>query len=157
MVLVLVRHVIASFNWFKTKILMSQFFGQVIKSWDGGSESLFSLLWTSHISSYANLKEHLFFVFPSVTLRNQLESALNILNDTGSDFASLLTDFLKGSGVPCPDLFDDAKVHFSNLVDLSQIHNDGFRARMFCWAVTGSCDREQGASPLTVSVAKMQF
>lgn len=61
-------------------------------------------------------------------------------NEFGSDFTSLVTDFLKGSGVPCPHQFDEAKVYFNKIVDLDQINANGFRARMFCWAVTGSCD-----------------
>lgn len=124
---------------------------QVLKSWRGGSERFFSLLWISHVSSYANLAEHLSFSHPSTSLRTQLARALN---DTDSDFSSLVIDFLKGSGVPCPVLFNEAKVHFGKLVDLTMIQGEGFRARMFCWAVTGACDLEHGGPSLSVSLAE---
>jgi len=125
---------------------------QVIRSWGGGSENFFSLLWTSHISSYANLEDHLVIVEPPLPLREQLQHSQS--NPNGS-FTSLFTDFLKGSGIPCPALFDDAKNHFNKIIDLRQADAEGFRAKMFCWAVTGSCDREQGAPDIKVSGAEL--
>ena len=112
------------------------------------------VLWTSHISSYANLVDHVSFVEPPLALQSQLQHAMVALNDLGANFTSLVTDFLQGSGVPCPHLFDEAKIYFNKIVDLSQIDADGFRARMFCWAATGSSDQEQSAPQIKVSTVE---
>jgi len=71
--------------------------------------------------------------------------------DSDTSFSSLLKDFLKGAGIPCPQLFDDAKIHFNPIIDLEHIGNGGFRSRVFCWAATGSCERESDATQITVS------
>ena len=71
--------------------------------------------------------------------------------DSDASFSSLLKDFLRGSGIPCPQLFNDAKIHFNPIIDLEHINNGGFRSRVFCWAVTGSCERESDATQVTVS------
>ena len=120
-----------------------------MKSWEGGSERLLNLLWTSHISSYANLEPHLRIQAPSDQWRSQLHAALS--NNTSS-FESLVTDFLNGTDIPCPRLFADAKTHFNRLVEfeLSNIDENSFRPRMFCWAATGSCDREINAGRIQV-------
>jgi hypothetical protein len=49
-----------------------------------------------------------------------------------------------------PKTFAEAKTHFNRLVDLSKIEEDGFRSRVFCWAATGSCDREPNVSRILV-------
>jgi hypothetical protein len=72
------------------------------------------------------------------------------LADNDTSFGSLLKDFLRGSGIPCPQLFIDAKIHFHLIVDLEHISNDGFRSRIFCWAASGSCKRESDVPPITV-------
>jgi hypothetical protein len=110
----------------------------------------FNIVWTSHISSFANLESHLRIQPASVTLRNQLRIAIP---DGQTTFESLLILFLKGNGIPCPGLFAEAKIYFNRLVDLSTIEEDGFRSRMFCWAATGSCDREPDASRIMVRYA----
>ena len=120
---------------------------QFIKSFQGGSERFFALMWMSHISSFANLEPHLRILSPSTAWQNELRRALS---DGSAAFESLITFFLKGIGVPCPALFADAKPHFSRCVDLSNIDQDGFRSRMFCWAATGSYDREPGAARILV-------
>ena len=110
----------------------------------------FNIVWTSHISSFANLESHLRIQPAPVTLRNQLRIAIP---DGQTTFESLLILFLKGNGIPCPGLFAEAKIYFNRLVDLSTIKEDGFRSRMFCWAATGSCDREPDASRIMVRYA----
>lgn len=118
---------------------------QVAKSWPGGSEKFLSLIWTSHISSYLKLKPHLRIRVPPASTPRPLVANEEV------NFQDLVTDFLQGAGIPCPQLFADAKVHFSHLVDLSQINDGGFRARMFCWAATGSYERELDAPQILVS------
>ena len=128
---------------------------QFVKSWGGGSERLLTLLWTSHISSYANLEPHLQIQPPSSQWRSQLHAALS---DNTFSFESIITDFLNGTGIPCPRLFADAKTHFNRLVtfELSNIDQDSFRSRMFCWAATGSCDREINANRIQVRLIFVQ-
>jgi hypothetical protein len=73
------------------------------------------MLWTSHISSFVLLQDHLSFTELSITYQNQLQKALN---DDSTTFTSLFIDFLKGTGIPCIQLFEDAQVHFNTMVDL---------------------------------------
>jgi hypothetical protein len=54
-------------------------------------------------------------------------------------FSFIIKQFLQGTGVPCPGLFEEAKHHFTaNLVDLSNIGVPSFRSKIFSWATTGS-------------------
>lgn len=57
---------------------------------------------------------------------------------SGFTYESLFRDFLSGQGIPCPQLFSEARETFGNLVDLTQINTLAFRSRVFCWAATGS-------------------
>lgn len=99
------------------------------------------------MSSYEAFEDHLVLSGPPDVYQQQLRRAL--ADDTIS-FASLFADFLKGSGIPCPQLFEAAKAHFNEIVDLRHIETDGFRVRMFCWATTGSYQREADASQISV-------
>ncbi|KAK7037103.1 hypothetical protein R3P38DRAFT_3311654 [Favolaschia claudopus] len=58
----------------------------------------------------------------------------------GESLADILTDYLMGSGIPCPDLFEEARGQglFPDVVDLSLIDRDNFRAQMWTWAVSGA-------------------
>jgi len=54
-------------------------------------------------------------------------------------FSFVIKQFLQGTGVPCPALFEEAKHHFTaNLVDLSNIGVPSFRSKILAWATTGS-------------------
>lgn len=66
-------------------------------------------------------------------------------------FESLLVRFLKGKGIPCPRLFANATEHFDNIVELDRIEDENFRPRMFCWAASGSPQREPDSTPIAVS------
>ncbi len=97
---------------------------------------------------------HLLFTFAFSrrrAWRNQLEDALANSDNHDTTFDSLLTSFLKGSGIPCPSLFYGVRDHFNSIIDLSCIDDDGFRARTFCWAATGSCERAVDAASISVS------
>ena len=98
--------------------------------------------------SFSKLQPHLCIHSPLQSWTTELRSAIA---DQDASFSSLLTDFLEGSGVPCPQLFEDAKIHFDPIVDLETINNDGFRSRIFCWVSSGSCDRQTDAPRITVS------
>lgn len=120
---------------------------QAARSWTGGSEGLLTTIWTSHISSYAALKDHLSIFEPRSSYQTELRLTLG---DPSATFTSLLVGFLQGSGVPCPRLFEDATIHFSSLVDLGLVDEIGFRAKMFCWAASGSYEREMDAPQINV-------
>lgn len=83
-------------------------------------------------------------------LKIELRAALRGSDDHEATFGSLLTSFLQGSGIPSTSLFASVRDHFNPIVDLSAIGDEGFRARMFCWATTGSCERARDASPISV-------
>lgn len=68
----------------------------------------------SHILSYANLEPHLQIQPPSTQHQIELNAALS---NYAFDFEHLIVHFLKGTGIPCPELFADAKTHFNHLVD----------------------------------------
>ncbi|KAF8893500.1 hypothetical protein BD779DRAFT_1467834 [Infundibulicybe gibba] len=103
----------------------------------GGTEAFFSAIWQSHINGFGDLEPYLRFEPLSAasahTCAQQLQAAGFQL---GAE--ALFTDFLRGSGIPLPLLFDDLRVHFNPQVDLAEVDEVYFRARMFCWAATGS-------------------
>ncbi|KAJ3503361.1 hypothetical protein NLJ89_g8472 [Agrocybe chaxingu] len=117
---------------------------------EGGSEALLNFAWSSQIKSFEDLEQHLRFspLLPPVALELQ-----NTLSRHDQSFEQLLQEFLKSSGVPCPTLFESAKIHFSPLVDLSRTEEPSFRCRMFAWAVTGSPSIDVTSQGLSVYVS----
>lgn len=107
---------------------------QVLKSFSGGVELYLSLIWTSQIKSFNDLSPHIRYRFTPTPLLDQAFSQLGGKDITLQD---ILSRFLKSSGVPCPKLFDEVKVHFSEVINLEKIDDPSFRPRMFCWAATG--------------------
>ncbi|KAH9950526.1 hypothetical protein B0H21DRAFT_686429, partial [Amylocystis lapponica] len=113
-------------------------FLQVPKSFAGGSEVFFSMIWTSYISDFASLESYLHFDSHTSLMQDNLQ--LELRQDLGdSDFtlASLVVDFLKQTGIPLPDAFASVRETFNSIIDLSQIDSPSFRPRMFAWAVSG--------------------
>jgi hypothetical protein len=94
------------------------------------------------------LRPHLRISSPPITLQ-ELDAVL--ANDEQVMFESLLTTFLQGTGIPIPEHFASAKDHFNSVVDLDAIEESGFRARMLCWAATGSCERAADTARISVS------
>lgn len=97
--------------------------------------------------SYASIESGLFIRSPADVRTQELQTRTG---DPTLMFKGLLVDFLKGTGVPCPDLFSHAQDHFNN-VDLDLINKDFYRPRMFCCATTGSYDLENEGMRLSVS------
>ncbi|KAK7037157.1 hypothetical protein R3P38DRAFT_3311664 [Favolaschia claudopus] len=56
----------------------------------------------------------------------------------GESLIDIISDYLLGSGIPCPDLFGEARSQglFPDVVDLSLVDNNNFRAQMLTWAVS---------------------
>lgn len=79
------------------------------------------------------------------------------MDDTTYTLQGILTKFLKGSGIPCPQLFDQAKSHFSDLVNLEQIDEPSYRSKMFCWAATGCPSLIADSGDITVGCSAMAY
>ncbi|KAJ7254011.1 hypothetical protein B0H12DRAFT_1017236, partial [Mycena haematopus] len=112
-------------------------FAHVLRSAPGGSSSFISRTWTSMILDFNSLKPYLDLHFIS---RSAME-------DVGADatnpvldilFPDMLYNFLKGTGIPCPSLFEEAKSRLSPLIPLDDIDLPSFRSKALCWAATGS-------------------
>lgn len=125
---------------------------QVLKSVPGGCESFLAMAYSSHMSSFNALREHLDIAEP---LASEMEPIRQALGDPSLSLTTILLDFLRGKGAPCPHLLSAVSVHFPSIVDLSHIDEDGFRAKHFCWAATGTCERELGASQIQVCFSRV--
>ncbi|KAF8164427.1 hypothetical protein BJ912DRAFT_863835, partial [Pholiota molesta] len=117
---------------------------------EGGSESFLNMVWTSHIKSFEDIAPHLRFPSCSRHVLLQLSVALSSHGDV--TFEKLLYKFLEGTGIPCPKLFENARNHFTSIVDLSKIDDAGFRSRVFYWAATGSPSIEINGSGISISL-----
>jgi hypothetical protein len=116
---------------------------QVPKEFEGGSDTFFSLVYTSQVSSYESLEPFLHI--------SPIPARLSgCFLGRACDLPGILTDFLKGSGIPCPHLFEEAKQHFASNVDLAAIDTPGFRSRILCWAISGSPSIQVDGSPIEV-------
>ncbi|KAJ3507940.1 hypothetical protein NMY22_g16775 [Coprinellus aureogranulatus] len=107
-------------------------FPQLVRSFEGGSDQFLSLTWSTSVR-YDSLAQMITFdtgSYPEMLGTLQLA-------DPSYTFNGLFLEFLQGTGVPCPGLFDEVKASFSPLVDLSGISSADFRSRMFVWAATG--------------------
>lgn len=97
------------------------------------------MVYTSQISGFEDLEQHLDFAAAALLiapLNNTLQSLE--FDDPPQHFRDLVCRFLKGTGIPCPQKFNEAKAHFSGIADLNRINQAGFRAHILCWAVSGS-------------------
>lgn len=120
----------------------------MLKSVPGGCESFIAKAYSSHISSFEALFDHLDIDEP---LRREMAPIRQALGDPSLSLTTIFIDFLRGKGAPCPRLLSAVSVHFPSVVDLSRIGEDGFRAKHFCWAATGTYERELGAPQIKVN------
>ncbi|KAJ7723155.1 hypothetical protein B0H16DRAFT_1472995 [Mycena metata] len=111
-------------------------FGQLARSYPGGTEFYLAEAWTSFIPNAAALDPFLVVTAPSATkLAPHFGTTANDLEPE-----VLFTGFLQRSGNPCdPAAFLDAQVHIHPDVttQLPNIDSPSFRPRMLCWAATG--------------------
>lgn len=112
-------------------------FNQAIKNFAGGSDTFFSMVMTSAISSADSLLPHLEIAVPP-GLPTYLSALRAATGDITLTFDMLVERFLRGRGTPCPLLFAEAKSAFHPIIDLERIDTAGFRARALAWAATGS-------------------
>jgi hypothetical protein len=130
-------------------MVLTKYVDQVLRSFPGGSEAFFNIVWATNISSYDSLE-------PQLLVRGPPRSFIRANGSTVLDFPVFLTSFLSGAGIPCPTLFAEAQPHFSNVIDLSRVDDAGFRSRMFCWATTGSPSLAPGSGSITVRRHRVQ-
>ena len=83
-------------------------------------------------------------------MRTEMEPIWQALGDPLSSLRTIFLEFLRGKGVPCPQLLSAVTAHFPRVVDMSRVGEDGFRAKHFCWAATGTYERELGAPQIKV-------
>ena len=92
---------------------------------------ILAVLWISHISLFANLEHHLYFHLPLNSWTMVLQT---VMANSDMNFSSLLKDFIRGSGIPCPQLFNDAKIQLSTL-NISITVVSGHRSSVGLWLV----------------------
>ncbi|EDR07311.1 uncharacterized protein LACBIDRAFT_299099 [Laccaria bicolor S238N-H82] len=124
----------AFYKGFKLSCRNGFSFLSVPKSFNGGSETFFSLLWTSQVKSYECIRA----CIPNIATSQAIQTALYNADEDRLSFADCIVRFLKGTGLPCPDRFQDIKGRFGNRFDFSQVDSPAFRPRMFLWAATGA-------------------
>lgn len=107
---------------------------KVPRRFTGGANAFFTLMWTSAITGYESISDHISFLQSPAGL----DAAIASVAGDRATVQSLVEDFLQGSGIPCPEKFDELRGGFNTLIDLDKIDTLGFRARVFTWAATGS-------------------
>ena len=91
-------------------------------------------MWTSAITGYESISNHISFLQSPAGLNSAIASVVG----DGATIQSLVEEFLQGSGIPCPEKFNELRGSFNTLIDLDKINTLGFRAKVFTWADTGS-------------------
>ncbi|KAI0354352.1 hypothetical protein OH77DRAFT_1548247 [Trametes cingulata] len=112
-------------------------FCEIPRAFSRGPAAFWSMIWHTHMSSFAALEDHLDIVAPSSAMCLALA---NELGEPGASPTDFLIKFLKGEGIPDADALQNARGCFTPSV-LSQLEHaaePGFRVRMFTLAVTGS-------------------
>ena len=91
-------------------------------------------MWTSLVTGYDSIKNHVFFMQSPAGL----DAAIASVAGDGAGVQTLIEEFLQGSGIPCPAKFNGIRGGFSSLINFDKIDTPGFRARAFTWAAKGS-------------------
>ncbi|KAJ7621563.1 hypothetical protein DFH06DRAFT_772897 [Mycena polygramma] len=112
-------------------------FGQAIRDFEGGSDTFFSLIATTRITSADSIVPHLESVGP-VTLPQYVALLQDVTGDVTITFDMVMERFLRGTGTPCPIQFHAARGAFHPMIDLSRIDSPAFRPQVLVWAATGS-------------------
>ncbi|KAF8140811.1 hypothetical protein K438DRAFT_1995637 [Mycena galopus ATCC 62051] len=109
---------------------------QVLRSDPSGTAGFISRTWTSIIHDFDSLKPQISFFTPTRAAAQEYIEPSNPVLDM--DLWSLLQDFMKKSGAPCPALFEVAKPNLCSLIPFNKIDDPAFRPMALCWAATGS-------------------
>ena len=95
----------------------------MLKSLPSSCESFLTKTYSSHVSSFDTLHEHLDISDP---MRIEMEPIWQALGDPLSSLRTIFLEFLCGKGVPCPQMLSAVTAHFPRVVDMSFIGEDGF-------------------------------
>ncbi|KAF8176258.1 hypothetical protein K438DRAFT_82254 [Mycena galopus ATCC 62051] len=108
-------------------------FTHFIRGLVGGSDRFLALIMTSVVGPLT-LIACLSFRAPAPLM----DSITTVMG--GESLADIIGDYLMGSGIPCPGLFERARRNglFPDIVDLSLANRPNFRAQMWTWAVSGA-------------------
>ncbi|KAJ7436551.1 hypothetical protein FB451DRAFT_1417408 [Mycena latifolia] len=106
-------------------------FTRFIRSLEGGSDKFLANVMTSVIGPLALISR--LTITATRDLAVPIETAMG-----GESLADIITDYLMGSGIPCPQLFEEAQQHFPSVVDLLLADSPNFRSQMLAWAVSGA-------------------
>ena len=90
---------------------------------------------------YEDVEHQLSFDATPLSLATTLSAALRPFQegDTPLNFSHLVTQFLKGSGIPCPEKFETSRAHFNSIaLGFDKINHPGFRSHLLVWATTGT-------------------
>ncbi|KAG6807781.1 hypothetical protein H0H92_006413, partial [Tricholoma furcatifolium] len=109
----------------------------ILQSFEGGPGHFLAVAGTCQVNSPEDLLPHI-QVYGNHTMTQIMEQIQAAIGDTSVTFESLFMDFLRGQGVPCPDLFSEFCGNFDPVVDLSKLETPVFRCRMLLWAITGT-------------------
>lgn len=97
----------------------------------GGTELFIGNVMASIIGPDTLLSRMVFI--PAPALFDPIKEAMG-----GESLSDIFADFLRGTGVPCPELFDEVREVFPDVVELSNIDSPNFRSQMWAWASTGA-------------------
>ena len=106
----------------------------------GGPEQFFYALYTGTVRSFQSLAPFLHFEQTDTLTPAILTRIRNAAGDPEVTPQSLIKQFLKGTGLPCPQLFHDACGGLTFLLDVSKdaVCTEEFCPRHLAWAACGS-------------------
>ncbi|KAK7467565.1 hypothetical protein VKT23_004618 [Stygiomarasmius scandens] len=93
------------------------------------THSFLSIISTTHVSSFQDISDRIMFID---------NPAVGELPQVLGQMEGLFAEFLCGTGIPIPELWEDVKGSFHPMVDLKNVNEQYFRPQIFMWAVTGS-------------------
>ncbi|THV05850.1 hypothetical protein K435DRAFT_849595 [Dendrothele bispora CBS 962.96] len=107
---------------------------KAIRTFASGTSGYLSVLSTSHVKSSDNLGAFIHIAEPFSYMSRDLS---DMLSQTFR-FVDLWKEFLSGTGIPVPTLWEEVKGSFHTMINLDSIDQPYFRPQMFLWSVTGS-------------------
>ncbi|KAJ7228014.1 hypothetical protein B0H12DRAFT_233568 [Mycena haematopus] len=113
-------------------------FTEVLRSTPGGSASFITRIWASVIHDFDSLQPSLTVRCPNRPTLEQMTGADTSHLIFSMNLCDILYDFLKGTGIPCPGLFREARPRLSSSIPFDDVDSPAFRSRALCWAATGS-------------------
>ncbi|THU95950.1 hypothetical protein K435DRAFT_797732 [Dendrothele bispora CBS 962.96] len=107
---------------------------KAIRTFASGTSGYLAILSTSHVKSFADIQLKIGVMEPPLRIVRELSELL------GEPFrlGSLWREFLLGTGIPLPALWEEVKGSFHTMINLDGISQIHFRPQVFLWSITGS-------------------